>query len=85
MAARAVRLAGRGVPEARWDRADALQRYADERSISLLEVAVGGLLAMPAVSCVIAGATKPEQVRANVAAGTWEPSAEDVEALRALR
>jgi aryl-alcohol dehydrogenase-like predicted oxidoreductase len=40
---------------------------------------------MPAVSSVIAGATKPEQVRANVAAGEWEPSAEDAEALRALR
>jgi aryl-alcohol dehydrogenase-like predicted oxidoreductase len=34
---------------------------------------------------VIAGATKPEQVRANVAAGAWEPRVEDVEALRALR
>jgi aryl-alcohol dehydrogenase-like predicted oxidoreductase len=79
------RLAGREIPEARWDRAEALQRYADERGISLLEVAVGGLLAMPAVSCVIAGATKPEQVRANVAAGAWEPSADDLEALRALR
>jgi aryl-alcohol dehydrogenase-like predicted oxidoreductase len=78
------RLAGREIPEARWDRAEALQRYADERDATLLEVAVGGLLAMPAVSCVIAGATKPEQVRANVAAGAWEPSPEDVEELQAL-
>jgi aryl-alcohol dehydrogenase-like predicted oxidoreductase len=78
------RLAGREIPEARWDRAEALQEYADERGLSLLEVAVGGLLAMPAVSCVIAGATKPEQVRANVAAGAWEPGADDVDALRAL-
>ena len=79
------RLAGREIPEARWDRAEALKRYADERGIALLDAAVGGLLAMPAVSCVIAGATKPEQVGANVAAGAWEPSAEDVEELRALR
>jgi aryl-alcohol dehydrogenase-like predicted oxidoreductase len=79
------RLAGREIPEHRWDRAEALQGYADERGVSLLDVAVGGLLAMPAVSSVIAGATKPEQVHANVAAGAWEPSAEDVEALRALR
>ena len=79
------RLAGREIPEARWDRAEALRSYADEREISLLDVAVGGLLAMPAVSCVIAGATKPEQVHANVAAGNWEPSTDDVEALRALR
>jgi aryl-alcohol dehydrogenase-like predicted oxidoreductase len=34
---------------------------------------------------VIAGATKPEQVRANVAAGAWEPGDDDVAALLALR
>jgi aryl-alcohol dehydrogenase-like predicted oxidoreductase len=79
------RLAGRTIPDERWDRVDALQRFADARGVSLLEVAVGGLLAMPAVTSVIAGATKPEQVRANVAAGDWEPSPADVEELRALR
>jgi aryl-alcohol dehydrogenase-like predicted oxidoreductase len=79
------RLAGREIPDARWDRAEALQGYADERGVSLLDVAVGGLLSMPAVTSVIAGATRPEQVRANVKAGAWEPSADDVEALRALR
>jgi aryl-alcohol dehydrogenase-like predicted oxidoreductase len=79
------RLAGRAIPEDRWDRVEALERYAEERGASLLEVAVGGLLAMPAVTSVIAGATQPEQVRANVDAGAWEPSAADVEGLRALR
>jgi len=79
------RLAGREIPDERWDRAEALQQYAAARGVSPLEVAVGGLLAMPAVTSVIAGATRPEQVRANVAAGNWEPSADDVEELRALR
>jgi aryl-alcohol dehydrogenase-like predicted oxidoreductase len=79
------RLAGREIPAEQWDRVEALQRYAGERGASLLEVAIGGLLAMPAVTSVIAGATRPEQVRANVAAGSWEPSAEDAEELRALR
>ena len=79
------RLAGREIADERWDRVEALRHYADERGVSLLDVAVGGLLASPAVTCVIAGATKPEQVRANVAAGAWEPSADDVEELRALR
>jgi aryl-alcohol dehydrogenase-like predicted oxidoreductase len=79
------RLAGREIPAERWDRVEALQRFADARGISLLDVAVGGLLAMPAVTSVIAGATTPEQVRANVAAGDWEPTPEDVEELRALR
>jgi aryl-alcohol dehydrogenase-like predicted oxidoreductase len=79
------RLAGREISDAQFDRLEALQRFADERGVSLLEVAVGGLLAMPAVASVIAGATRPEQVRANVRAGEWEPGEEDVAALRELR
>jgi aryl-alcohol dehydrogenase-like predicted oxidoreductase len=79
------RLAGQEISDEEWDRVDALQRFADERGISLLDVAVGGLLGMPALTSVIAGATKPEQVRANVAAGEWELSAADLEELRALR
>jgi aryl-alcohol dehydrogenase-like predicted oxidoreductase len=79
------RLAGREIPAEQWDRVEALQRLAGERGASLLEVAIGGLLAMPPVTCVIAGATTPEQVRANAAAGAWEPTADDVEELRALR
>jgi aryl-alcohol dehydrogenase-like predicted oxidoreductase len=79
------RLAGRETPDEQWDRAEALQQYADDRGASLLDVAIGGLLAMPAVASVIAGATSPGQVQANVAAGAWEPGADDVEALRTLR
>jgi aryl-alcohol dehydrogenase-like predicted oxidoreductase len=79
------RLAGREIEDEDFDRVDALQRFADERGISLLDVAIGGLLAMPAVSSVIAGATRPEQVRANVKAGAWEPTPDDVAALNALR
>jgi len=80
------RLAGREIPDERWNRLEALQRYADERNVPLLHVAIGGLLGISdAISCVISGATKPEQVRANVEAGSWEPSADDVSALKALR
>jgi aryl-alcohol dehydrogenase-like predicted oxidoreductase len=79
------RLAGRDIPAERWEKVEALQRYADERGVSLLDVAIGGLLAMPAVVSVIAGATKPEQVRANAKAGSWEPKQNDVAELRALR
>jgi aryl-alcohol dehydrogenase-like predicted oxidoreductase len=79
------RLAERDIPEARWDRLEQLQQFADERGVPLLSVAIGGLAAMPAVASVIAGATKPEQVYANVAAGEWEPSADDLAALKALR
>jgi aryl-alcohol dehydrogenase-like predicted oxidoreductase len=79
------RLAGREIPAERWAQVEALQRYADGRGITLLDVAVGGLLAMPAITSVIAGATEPEQVRANVRAGEWEPKQNDIAVLRALR
>jgi aryl-alcohol dehydrogenase-like predicted oxidoreductase len=70
--------------DARFDQVEALSAYAEERGISLLEVAIGGLAAKHAVASVIAGATKPEQIRANVAAGAWVPSREDLSALNKL-
>ena len=65
----------------RLDRVERLVRYAEERGLSLLEVAIGGLLAQPAVGSVIAGASGADQVRANAAAGGWEPTPEDLAAL----
>jgi aryl-alcohol dehydrogenase-like predicted oxidoreductase len=63
---------------------EALEKYAAERGITLLDVAIGGLASRPAVASVIAGATRPEQVHANAAAGSWVPSAEDRAALDAV-
>jgi aryl-alcohol dehydrogenase-like predicted oxidoreductase len=77
LAARPERL----TPEV-FDRIEALERYAEERGVTLLAVAIGGLLAQPPVASVIAGATKPEQVRANAAAGEWQPTEEDVRVVR---
>ncbi len=68
-----------------WDRVEALAAYAAERSVSLLALAIGGLIAQPAVASVISGATRPEQVAANVEAGLWEPSATDLAGLDELR
>jgi aryl-alcohol dehydrogenase-like predicted oxidoreductase len=67
-----------------WDTIEAIERYAAERGLSVLDVAIGGLAAQPAVTSVIAGATTPDQVRANANAGRWQPSPEDRSALRAL-
>jgi aryl-alcohol dehydrogenase-like predicted oxidoreductase len=64
-----------------WDKIEALTAYGAERGHSLLEVAIAGLAARPAVTSVIAGATSPEQVRANAAAGEWTLAVEDVAAL----
>jgi aryl-alcohol dehydrogenase-like predicted oxidoreductase len=59
-----------------FDRVEALDALARRYEVELLDVAVGGLASRPGVSSVIAGATSPEQVRSNVRAGTWRPSAE---------
>ena len=67
-----------------WDKIEALVQYADERGISALDVAIGGLAAQPAVSSVIAGATRPEQIRANVSAGLWQPSPADLDELNKI-
>jgi len=61
-----------------FDVVERLEAFAADRAITLLDVAIGGLLAQPAVSSVIAGATSPEQVAANVKAGEWRPTAEDL-------
>ncbi len=70
--------------KAPWDTIEALEEYATKRGLSLLDVAIGGLAARVGVVSVIAGATTPEQVRQNAAAGSWRPSAEDRLALDEL-
>ena len=67
----------RGADE-QFDVVEALEAYAAARGIGVLDVAIAGLAAQPAVGSVIAGATQPEQVTANVAALRWEPSADDL-------
>jgi aryl-alcohol dehydrogenase-like predicted oxidoreductase len=61
-----------------WDRIDQLRTFARKHDISLLELAIGGLAAQPAVVSVIAGVSKPEQLRANVAAAAWVPTPEEL-------
>ena len=67
-----------------WDTIEALEAFAAERGITILDVAIGGLAAQPAVTSVIAGATTPEQVSANVAAGQWIPTADDLDEVRRI-
>lgn len=67
-----------------FDLVEALEAYARERDVELIDVAIGALLARPVVSSVIAGATKPEQVRRNAAAAGWAPSDDDIDALYRL-
>jgi aryl-alcohol dehydrogenase-like predicted oxidoreductase len=64
--------------ESKLDRVEALISWAAGRGLTVLEVAVGALAAQPGCASVIAGATTPEQVKANAAASDWIPSAADL-------
>ena len=85
-APRGTRLAGResGFADDMFDKIETLERFAEKHGRSVLEVAVAGLAAMPAVASVIAGATKPEQVQANAAAGEWELSPDELAELNSI-
>jgi aryl-alcohol dehydrogenase-like predicted oxidoreductase len=78
-----ARLSGRDqiATDEQFDLVDALQGYAGERGITLTDVAIGALLTRDVVSSVIAGATKPDQARANAAAARWIPGDEDLRVL----
>ena len=79
------RLAGRQIDERDLATVEALERVGAERGRGILELGVGGLASIPGVASVIAGATSPEQVRANAAAGEWHASEDDLDAIaRAL-
>ena len=80
-----TRMEGQEISERKWDRIERLAAFAEERGHTLLELAFAGLLAQPAVSSVIAGATSPEQVKANVAAADWELTADERKALAPTR
>jgi aryl-alcohol dehydrogenase-like predicted oxidoreductase len=65
-------------------RVEALEAFAVARGRTLLELAIGGLASIPGIASVIAGATSPEQARANAAAGSWHLTAPELEELEAL-
>lgn len=67
-----------------WERIDALRAYAARHDISMLELAIGGLAAQPAVASVMAGVTRPEQITANVAAANWQPTADQLAELAGI-
>jgi aryl-alcohol dehydrogenase-like predicted oxidoreductase len=67
------------LPPGRLEVVERLVRFAESRGHTLLELAVGWLLAQPRLATVIAGATTPEQVRANAAAAqAWRLTDEEL-------
>ena len=78
-----TRLAGREIDQTQFDRIEALARFAEEHGHTPSELAIAALASTPGIDTVISGATKPEQVRANAAAASWQLSSEELEALAA--
>ncbi|HYN98996.1 MAG TPA: aldo/keto reductase [Actinomycetota bacterium] len=60
---------------------EALFRFAEDRGHSILELAISWLAAQQPVASVIAGATSPEQIRANAGSAGWKLTAEELAAI----
>ena len=75
----AMRWAGGVLTDRNWERLAELRAFAGERGVTMTEPAIGWLVAQPAVSTVIAGATRTEQVEENARAGEVSLNAEDLE------
>jgi aryl-alcohol dehydrogenase-like predicted oxidoreductase len=78
------RLAERYLTEENWAIVERLADFCEVRGHSVLELALSWLLHRPAVASVIAGATSPAQVEANVRAGSWALSREDMDEIDRL-
>ncbi len=71
-------MAGRAIDDRTYDIIEALAAFAHARGRTLVDIAIGALLYQRSVGCVIAGATKVEQVVANAKAATWTATAQDI-------
>ena len=76
-AARSSELANRFLNEERFNKIEKLSALADSAGVKILDFAFGWLLSKSFIASVIAGATRSEQLEANVKASLWRPT-EDV-------
>ncbi len=76
-----TRLSAAGIGDEELRRVEELDAFATAHGHTLLELAIGGLASIPGIASVIAGATSPEQARANAAAGAWELTPAELDAL----
>lgn len=80
----APHLASRYLTDGDLEVVERLDAFATQRGHTLLELALSWLASNDAVASVIVGATRPEQVRANVAAAAWQLSGDERAAVDAL-
>ena len=62
-----------------FDIVDNLNKFANKTGHSILELAFGWMASRPTTASIIAGATKPEQIDANVAAVNWVLSQSEID------
>jgi len=73
------------VENAPWDIIERYEAFCAERGVGMLEATFAWLLAQPGLTSVIAGATRPEQIRQNADAATsWTPTAAEVAEISAI-
>lgn len=77
-------MAARVLTDKNYEMLGKLEAFADARGKSMVDLAIGWLARLPHVGSVIAGATKPEQVDQNVAAGAWKLTAEELAEVDAI-
>jgi aryl-alcohol dehydrogenase-like predicted oxidoreductase len=68
---------GRVLNEGNFDKLMKLEKFAEDRGHTMIELAFSWLASRPYVGSVIAGATRPEQVEANANAANWSLSDEE--------
>ncbi len=78
------RLADRYLTEQNWARTEKLADFCEARGHTMVELAFSWLLSRPIVASVIAGATKPEQIEANVKSADWTLSPEELAEIDAI-
>ncbi|MET0658501.1 MAG: aldo/keto reductase [Steroidobacteraceae bacterium] len=77
-------LANTYLTESNLERTRQLERFAQERGHSILELAFSWLAALRSVATIIAGATAPEQVEQNVKSVSWKLTSEDMKQIDTL-
>jgi aryl-alcohol dehydrogenase-like predicted oxidoreductase len=78
------RMADRYLTERNWEIVERLVDFCEARGHTLLELAFSWLASRPGVASIIAGATAPEQLEANVRAANWALSQEDMDEIDRL-
>ena len=77
-------LAHKYITDRNWGILERAEGFAQERGHSVLDLAMSWLLSKPGVACVMSGATKPEQLEANIAAASWQLTPEEMSAVDEL-